>query len=128
MSWLDALFGVPGASKVNGIVELSTEVAMAAGALLPMATAVGSAMSCAAYVITLSFFLSTPGVAELTSGGFPAISAPIGQFLLKDLVLIAASLYLLRGSIGRTLDGAASLRGYSTGMMGSDAALETGLP
>jgi hypothetical protein len=38
------------------------------------------------FVITLTFFLSTPGVAEATAGGFPAISAPIGQFLLKDLV------------------------------------------
>jgi hypothetical protein len=35
-------------------------------------------------------------VAESTAGGFPAISAPIGQFLLKDLVLLAASFVLLR--------------------------------
>jgi uncharacterized membrane protein YkgB len=41
---------------------------------------------------TLTFFLSTPGVAEATAGGFPAISAVPGQFLLKDLVLLAASL------------------------------------
>ena len=41
---------------------------------------------------TLTFFLSTPGVAEATAGGFPAISAAPGQFLLKDLVLLAASL------------------------------------
>ena len=31
--------------------------------------------------------------------GFPAISAPIGQFLLKDLVLLAASVCLLRASV-----------------------------
>ncbi len=40
-------------------------------------------MSCATYAITLTFFVTTPGVAEPTAGGFPAISAPIGQFLLK---------------------------------------------
>jgi hypothetical protein len=38
-------------------------------------------------------------VAEQTARGFPAISAPIGQFLLKDLVLLAASLCLLLASI-----------------------------
>lgn len=34
----------------------------------------------------------------ITSGGFPAISAGAGQFLLKDLVLLAASVTLLLGS------------------------------
>ncbi len=52
-------------------------------------------MSAATYLITLTFFFSTPGVAEATAGGFPAISAMPGQFLLKDLVLLAASLSLL---------------------------------
>lgn len=58
-------------------------------------------MSAATYVITLTFFLSTPGVAEPTAGGFPAISAALGQFLLKDLVLLAASLSLLFASVAR---------------------------
>ena len=48
---------------------------------------------------SLTFFLSTPGVAEATAGGFPAISAAPGQFLLKDLVLLAASLSLLLASV-----------------------------
>ena len=43
----------------------------------------------------------TPGVAEPTAGGFPAISAPVGQFLLKDLVLLAASASLLRTALAR---------------------------
>ena len=48
---------------------------------------------------TLTFFLSTPGVAEATAGGFPAISAAPGQFLLKGLVPLAASLSLLLASV-----------------------------
>ena len=56
-------------------------------------------MSAVTFLITLTFFVSTPGVAEPTAGGFPAISAPIGQFLLKDLVLLAASINLLLASI-----------------------------
>lgn len=95
MSWLHALFGVRGASYVIGTLELSTALVLAAGAFVPLASVLGAAMSATTYLITLTFMLSTPGVAEVSAGGFPAISAVPGQFLLKDLVLLAASLSLL---------------------------------
>ncbi|TXH31920.1 MAG: DUF417 family protein [Rhodospirillaceae bacterium] len=104
MSWLHALFGIQGASYVIGVIELATAAALILGAVNAFFSALGAAMSCATYVITLTFFLSTPGVAEPTAGSFPAISAPIGQFLLKDLVLLAASLCLLLASLGRSRD------------------------
>ena len=96
MSWLHSLFGVRGASTFIGAIELATAAALATGALNRGALVLGAAMSCATFAITLTFFVSTPGVSESTAGGFPAISAPIGQFLLKDLVLLAASFVLLR--------------------------------
>jgi len=99
VSWLHTLFGVQGTSYVIGIIELGTAVALVIGAFNPIASALGAAMSAMTFVITLTFFLSTPGVAEATAGGFPAISAPIGQFLLKDLVLLAASICLLVASL-----------------------------
>lgn len=99
ISWLHALFGVQGASYVVGVIELSTAVALIPGAFHPIFSAMGAAMSAATYLVTLTFFLSTPGVAEATAGGFPAISAAPGQFLLKDLVLLAASLCLLLASV-----------------------------
>jgi uncharacterized membrane protein YkgB len=99
MSWLLALFGVQGASYVIGVIELSTAAALILGAFQPIFSALGAAMSAATFVITLTFFLSTPGVAEPMVGGFPAISAVPGQFLLKDLVLLAASLSLLIASV-----------------------------
>jgi uncharacterized membrane protein YkgB len=99
MSWLHALVGVQGASDVLGVIELSTAVALILGAFQPIFSALGAAMSAATYFITLTFFLSTPGVAEATAGGFPAISHRPGQFLLKDLVLLAASLSLLFASV-----------------------------
>ena len=99
MSWLHALFGIQGASYVIGVLELSTAAALILGAFQPIFSALGAAMSAATYLITLTFFLSTPGVAEATAGGFPAISAAPGQFLLKDLVLLAASLSLLLASV-----------------------------
>jgi uncharacterized membrane protein YkgB len=99
MSWLNVVFGVQGASYVIGGIELSTAVMLILGGFNAAASALGAAMSSMTFVITLSFFLTTPGVAEPTAGGFPAISAPIGQFLLKDLVLLAASVNLLLASI-----------------------------
>jgi reactive chlorine resistance protein C len=99
MSWLHALFGVQGASDVIGVIEPSAAAALILGAFQPIFSALGAAMSAATYLITLTFFLSTPGVAEATAGGFPAISAAPGQFLLKDLVLLAASLSLLFASV-----------------------------
>jgi uncharacterized membrane protein YkgB len=109
MGWLHTLFGVQGASYVIGVLELSTAAALIVGAFKPVFSALGAAMSAGTYLITLTFFLSTPGVAEATAGGFPAISAMPGQFLLKDLVLLAASLSLLLSSIrGPWLDARSS--------------------
>ena len=102
MSWLHALFGVQKTSYVIGVTELSTAAALILGAFRPTFSALGAAMSAATYIITLTFFLSTPGVAEPTAGGFPAISAAPGQFLLKDLVLLASSLCLLFASVQDT--------------------------
>lgn len=99
MSWLHTLFGVQGASYAIGVLELSTAAALILGAFQRIFSALGAAMSTATYLITLTFFLSTPGVAEATAGGFPAISAMPGQFLLKDLVLLAASISLFLASV-----------------------------
>ena len=99
MSWSHAVFGVQGTSYVIGVIELSTAAALILGAFQPIFSALGAAMSATTYLITLTFFLSTPGVAVATAGGFPAISAAPGQFLLKDLVLLAASLSLLIASV-----------------------------
>jgi len=98
MSWLHTLFGIEGAARVVGVMELSTAAALIIGASIPVISALGAAMSTATYLITMSFFISTPGVFEPSLGGFPAISGDIGQFLLKDLVLLAASLTLLLAS------------------------------
>ena len=44
---------------------------------------------------TLSFLVTTPGVWESSLGGFPALSALPGQFLIKDLALLGISLWTL---------------------------------
>ncbi|MBE2992680.1 DUF417 family protein [Sphingomonas sp. CFBP 13603] len=98
MGWLGVL-GTQGQSYFIGVLELSTAAILILGAFRPMLSALGALMSAATYLITLTFLFTTPGVAEPTAGGFPAISAVPGQFLLKDAVLLAASLVLLLASI-----------------------------
>lgn len=98
MSWL-GVFGTQGQSYFIGALEISTALALVLGAFRPVFSALGALMSSATYLTTLTFLLTTPGVAEPTAGGFPAISAVPGQFLLKDAVLLAASLVLLLASV-----------------------------
>lgn len=63
MSGLYALFGIRGASYVIGVLELSTAAALIVGAIKPFFSALGAATSTMTYLITLTFFLSTPSVA-----------------------------------------------------------------
>ena len=99
IGWLNRSFGVQGSSDIIGVLELSTATALILGAFISFFSALGAAMSCATYLITLSFMFSTPGVTAAPLGGFPWLSGDIGQFLIKDLVLLAASVCLLLKSI-----------------------------
>ncbi len=94
VGWWHALLGIQGASNMLGVIEITTGVLLAARIPWPRLSAAGGAMAAFAFLITLSFFLSTPGVTEPLAGGFPAISAEIGQFLLKDIGLLGAAIWL----------------------------------
>lgn len=101
VSWLHNLFGIQGASYFLGCMELLTAFILLLGAFKPILSALGGLMSAITFLITLTFMLTTPGVIEPSAGGFPAFSGAPGQFLLKDLVLLAASLCILKASINR---------------------------
>jgi uncharacterized membrane protein YkgB len=91
-------FGVQGLSNLLGVVEISTAVLLIAGRFSPRAGLLGSAMGILTFLSTLTFLFTTPGW-EPSLGGFPALSAGVGQFLLKDLVLLGASFYTARQSV-----------------------------
>jgi uncharacterized membrane protein YkgB len=92
MSWLYAVLSMQGASNAIGVVELAAAAMIALRPLSPASCVVGSGLAVAMFLTTLTFLFSTPGW-ESTLGGFPAISAMPGQFLLKDLVLHGAALW-----------------------------------
>src|SRR6266446_4353560 len=73
-----------------GIVEIAIAGLIALRPLSPKLSSIGSASAVLMFLTTLSFLFSTPGW-EPSLGGFPALSALPGQFLLKDVVLLGAA-------------------------------------
>ena len=61
MGWL-RVFGVRGEAKIIGTIELTTAAVLILGSVIPIASAVGAAMACVTFLLTVSFFFSTPGV------------------------------------------------------------------
>ncbi|MDH4582407.1 DUF417 family protein [Pseudomonas sp. BN415] len=100
LGWLYELFSVRTFSTLLGFLEVSIGLLIAGRLLSPKLSLVGGALSAGLFFTTLSFMFSTPGVIE-PSVGFPGISVAPGQFLLKDLGLLAASIFVAGHSLSR---------------------------
>lgn len=98
LNWVDPIFGVRGFSSLLGVLELSIGALIAARLIGPVYSLVGGVLSAGLFVTTLSFMATTPGV-FLPEVGYPAISVAPGQFLLKDIGLLAVSLAVAIDSI-----------------------------
>lgn len=98
LKWMYQVFSVRGFSNALGVLEVSIGLLIAARFISAKASLVGGLFSAGLFVTTLSFMVSTPGVFE-GSLGFPAISVAPGQFLLKDIGLLAASILVIGESL-----------------------------
>jgi reactive chlorine resistance protein C len=107
MSWLYDVLSVRAFANVLGTLEVLTAILVALVAWVPRISAIGSGFAVLLFLSTLSFLLTTPGVAEPTAGGLPVLSVLPGQFLLKDLVLMGAALWTLGDSLDRARQRAA---------------------
>ncbi len=99
LAWLHEALGVRAFSNAVGITEITAAVLIAAHPFSARLGALGGVIASATFFVTLSFMFTTPGVAEAGAGGLPVISVLPGQFLLKDLVLLAVSVRLLAISL-----------------------------
>ena len=99
LSWTYHFLSVRQFSDVLGFVELSIASLIALRPWSPKACAIGSGAAVLMFLTTLSFLVSTPGW-EPSVGGFPALSALPGQFLLKDVVLLGAAVWSLGEALG----------------------------
>ena len=93
-SWLYGIFDLRGASNLIGGIELATAALLAFATLDRRIAIAGALAATVTFAVTLSFIFTAPGW-EQSLGGFPALSVVPGQFLLKDVVLLAASVSLL---------------------------------
>ena len=98
--WLYPVFGVRGAAFFLGSAESLFGFVMFLGYWNKSLAVLGSLASCATYVATVTIipFFPEPWAAE--AGGFPAATLPF-LFLVKDIVLLAASVHLLKQDILR---------------------------
>jgi len=97
LRWMYAVWSIEGASRVIGIVEIIAALGIALRGVSARAAIVGSALAVSTFIVTLSFFLTAPGVWDAALG-FPFLGGT-GQFIVKDIVLLGASLWSLGDSL-----------------------------
>lgn len=90
--WMYRFLSVQQFSNGLGVLEVAIALLVALRPWSRKASAVGSALAVLMSLTTLTFLFSTPGW-EPTLGGFPALSGAVGQFLIKDVVLLGAALW-----------------------------------
>ncbi|MBF9051101.1 DUF417 family protein [Roseobacter sp. HKCCD9010] len=103
LGWTYAAWSETAVSGLIGTVELIIAALLAARFFAPKLAVIGALGAIATFVLTLSFFVSTPGV-FLPEHGRLAISVVPGQFLLKDVVLLAASVFALGNALSASAD------------------------
>jgi uncharacterized membrane protein YkgB len=91
MFWLYRIFSIQAVSNLIGAVEIIVAALMASRPFSAKLSFIGSLGAIITFLLTLSFLFSTPGAFHF-SYGFP-ILGDAGQFLIKDLVLLGASIW-----------------------------------
>lgn len=98
LSWGYQIWTIRQFTMIIGASELIIAILIALRHWSPKACAIGSAGAVLMFLITLSFLFSTPGW-ESSLGGFPALSGDVGEFLIKDVVLLGAAVWSLGESL-----------------------------
>jgi uncharacterized membrane protein YkgB len=98
LSWGYSVWSVHHFTMIIGAIEMIIATLIALRRWFPKASAVGSLGAVLMFLTTLSFIITTPGW-EPSLGGFPALSGDVGEFLIKDLVLLGAALWTLADSL-----------------------------
>jgi uncharacterized membrane protein YkgB len=65
-------------------------------------SALGASIGAATFLITWSFFFTTPGVVRWSLSPDPIAWNLTGEFLFKDVVLLCVCVVLLMASLSRT--------------------------
>src|SRR5215469_9283100 len=98
--WLYPVFGVRGASWFLGCAEWFFGALLFLGFWNRRLGILGAVGSCFTFIATATIIPFMPDGWAASAGGFPAMAGNVA-FLMKDLVLFAASFYLLRQDVAR---------------------------
>ena len=101
--WWLSIFGIRGEAYLLGTIELTTAVILAAGAFIPILSALGALMGIGTFAITWSFFFTTPGVVKWSLSTNPIAWNLTGEFLYKDVVLLSVCIVLFLASLPKKI-------------------------
>lgn len=101
-SWMYPVFGHQGASWFLGVSEWLITALLFAGFWSKKAGILGALGSVATFITTVTIIPFMPDGWAASAGGFPAMTGNI-PFLMKDVVLLAVSVYLLKEDVASVL-------------------------
>ena len=101
-SWMYPVFGLRGASYFLGVSEWLTAALLVWGFWNPRAGILGAILSVGTFVTTATIIPFMPDGWD-AAAGFPAMKGNVA-FLMKDFVLLAVSVYLLKQDVARVVD------------------------
>jgi uncharacterized membrane protein YkgB len=94
------VFGIRGASWFLGVSEWLFGALLFLGFWNKKLGILGALGSCVTFIMTVTIIPFMPEGWDVAAGGFPAMTGNV-PFLMKDIVLLAVSLYLLRQDVVR---------------------------
>ena len=98
--WLYPVFGHRGASWFLGICEWTIGALLLADFRNKRLGVLGAVGSTLTFIATVTIIPFMPDGWDVSAGGFPAMTGDV-PFLMKDIVLLAVSLYLLKQDVVR---------------------------
>jgi len=107
ISWMYPVFGTRGACWFLGVSEWAFGLLLFLGFWNKKLGILGAIGSCFSFIATITIIPFMPNGWAASAGGFPAMTGTTA-FLMKDLVLLAVSFYLLRQDVAKVYSGEAS--------------------
>jgi uncharacterized membrane protein YkgB len=98
--WLEPVFGVRGAGYFLATTETIFGTLIFLGFWSPRLGILGALGSIVTFIGTTSIIFFLPDAWAREAGGFPIMTLPLG-FLMKDVLFLAASFYLLKQDLAR---------------------------
>jgi uncharacterized membrane protein YkgB len=98
--WMYPVFGVRGATFFLGVSEWLFGALLFAGFWNKKLGILGALGACASMIATSTIIPFMPDGWAASAGGFPAMTERVA-FLMKDIVIFAASFYLLKQDVAR---------------------------